>query len=140
MAPKKAVKIGLIIVVSYVAIVLIFESLLGIFQPEAGETMLITSYDSDGTAHQRVVARLESDESLYVAANHWPRSWYYRVLETPRMNVEYEGSANLYSVEPLVNGSKEYQRVDAEHGLPLVFRILTGFPPRRLLRLDPLID
>lgn len=140
MAMKKPVKIGLIVIASYVALVVIFESLLGVFQPEAGETMLITTYDSDGAGHQRVVARLESGGDLYVAANHWPRNWYYRVLETPRMNVDYEGSSIMYSVEPLANSSAEYERVDAEHSLPLVFRFLTGFPPRRLLRLDPLVN
>lgn len=138
MTLNKPVKIGLIVILAYVTLVVVFESLLGVFQPEAGETMLITTYDSDGAGHQRVVARLESEGSVYVAANHWPRNWYAQALETPRMNVEFEGATRMYAVQPLANDSAEYARVDAEHGLPLVFRFLTGFPPRRLVRLDPL--
>ena len=128
--------IGLILLL-YVGLVVLFESLLGFFQPEAGMTQRITTYEVDGDPHTRVVARLESGDSLYVAANHWPRAWYRQVLDVPRMTVEYEGSRQDYRVVPVANDSAEYARVNAEHRLGLVFRFLTGFPPRRLVRLVP---
>jgi hypothetical protein len=31
----------------------------------------------------------------------------------------------------------EHDRIDGEHSLGVVFRILTGFPPRYFVRLDP---
>jgi hypothetical protein len=31
----------------------------------------------------------------------------------------------------------EHERINADHALPLGFRVLTGFPPRYLMRLDP---
>ena len=31
---------------------------------------------------------------------------------------------------------EEYARVDGDHPRPLAFLVLTGFPPRHLLRLD----
>ena len=133
----KAIRLTVILVLAYAAIVILFESLLGFFQPQAGDTQLITTYAADGTPHERVVARLESDGVLYVAANHWPRAWYRHVLDDPRMRVTHEGETREYRVVPVPGGSEEYRRVDNEHSLPLPFRVLTGFPPRRLVRLDP---
>jgi len=134
----KAAKIAKIVAISvlvYVGIVVLFESLLGYFQPEAGTTMLITSYDEAGNGHDRVVARLESNGSIYVAANHWPRAWYREALDNPRMSVSFEGKTIEYRVVPV--GGAEHERVDSENSLGVVFRILTGFPPRYFVRLDP---
>ena len=68
-------KILIIIALVYVGIVAAFESLLGYFQPADDQTMVITTVDNDGERADRVVARLEIGEELYVAANHWPRAW-----------------------------------------------------------------
>jgi hypothetical protein len=46
-----------------------------------------------------------------------------------------DGSKGSYRATPVSDAERE--RVDQEHPLGLVFRILTGFPPRRFLRLDP---
>lgn len=135
MKAAKIAKIVAIVMLVYVGIVVLFESLLGYFQPEAGTTMLITSYDEAGNGHDRVVARLESNGSIYVAANHWPRAWYREALANPRMSVTFEGDTNEYRVVS-VEGA-EHERVDSENSLGLVFRILTGFPPRYFIRLDP---
>ncbi|MEX2470300.1 MAG: hypothetical protein WD396_11135 [Pseudohongiellaceae bacterium] len=134
----KTIKLTVIVVLAYAALVILFESLLGFFQPEAGNTQVITTFTADGTPHERVVARLESGDSLYVAANHWPRAWYGHVLDDPRMQVTYDGEVAEYRVVPLPGDSEEYRRVNSEHSLPLLFRVLTGFPPRRLVRLDPI--
>ncbi len=131
----KALKIGAIVILVYVGIVIAFESSLGYFQPESGATFVITTFDGDGTAHDRVVSRLESDGKLYVAANHWPRAWYNRVLENPQMQVAVDGEKADYSAVPVVD--TEHDRVDGENRLPVAFRILTGFPPRYFVRLDP---
>ena len=48
-----------IAVLVYVAIVATFESLLGFLQPAGGSTLVITTFDKDGTPHDRVVSRLE---------------------------------------------------------------------------------
>ena len=131
----KAVKIVVIVVLDYVGIVAAFESLLGFFQPTAGATLVITTFDGVGSPHDRVVSRLESDGRLYVAANHWPRAWYNQVLENPMVEVVLSGeSKGAYLAVP-VDGD-EYDRVDAEHSLPIAIRVLTGFPPRYLVRLD----
>ena len=131
----KALKIVGIAVVVYVGIVVAFESLIGYFQPAAGAILVITTFDGDGTAHDRVVSRLESEGQLYVAANHWPRAWYRRALENPEVQATLDGEKGSYQAVPVTGA--EHDRVDGENSLPVFFRILTGFPPRYLVRLDP---
>lgn len=130
----KALKIAAIALVVYVGIVVAFESMIGYFQPEAGSTLVITTVDADGP-HDRVVSRLESDGKLYVAANHWPRAWYDRALENPEVQITLDEKRGDYRAVP-VQG-EEHERVDADNRLPVAFRILTGFPPRYFVRMDP---
>ena len=92
----KTLKIIAIVVLVYVGIVVAFESLLGYFQPESGSTLVITTFDGDGTRHDRVVSRLESEGQIYVAANHWPRAWYRRALENPEVQVTLAGEKGDY--------------------------------------------
>ena len=131
----KALKIIATVVLVYVGIVAAFEASIGYFQPAPGSTLVITTFDGDGTPHDRVVSRLESDGKLYVAANHWPRAWYRRALAHPEVRITMDGEKGDYRAVP-VTGT-EHDRVYAEHRLGVVFRILTGFPPRYFLRLDP---
>jgi hypothetical protein len=131
----RALKIVAIVVLVYVGIVAAFESLIGYLQPTSGSTLVITTFDPDGTPHDRVVSRLESDGRLYVAANHWPRAWYKRTLEKPEVRVTLDGEKGDYRAVPVTGA--EHERVDGENSLGLVFRILTGFPPRYFVRLDP---
>ena len=131
----RGVKIVLMVLGAYVGIVVLFESLLGIVQPAGDATLLIVTVAADGSESGRVVSRLESGGQLYVAANHWPRAWYRRALENPKVEVALDGEPKPY--QALAVTGAEHDRVQAEHRLPLPFRILTGFPPRYFLRLDP---
>ena len=128
-------KILVIVALVYVGIVATFESLLGYFQPADAQTMVITTYDSDGQGADRVVARLESNGALYVAANHWPRAWFNDAMENDEVDITFEGETQPYRAV-LLEGV-DHDAVNAQHALPLAFRILTGFPPRYLMRLDP---
>jgi hypothetical protein len=131
----KVLKVGAILILVYLAIIVAFESMIGFFQPRSGAVLVITTLDSDGSSHDRVVSRLASDGKLYVAANHWPRAGYERALANPEVQAEFDGQRAAYTAVP-VSGA-EHERVDADNRLPVVFRILTGFPPRYFLRLDP---
>jgi len=131
----KAVKIIGILLLVYVGIVVLFESLLGYFQPAGDYTMVITTTNQDGESNPRVLAKLESAGQLYAAANHWPRTWYHQALENPDVQVTIAGETTDYTAVP-VSGA-EHERVDSEHALGPVFRVLTGFPPRYFVRLDP---
>ena len=95
----------------------------------------MTTIAEDGTQNDRVVARLESNGQLYVAANHWPRAWYRRALEHPDVQVTVDGETGSYRAVPVIEA--EHDRVNRENRLGIMFRILTGFPPRYFVRLDP---
>jgi len=131
----KVLKIVAIVVLVYVGIVAAFESLIGTLQPSSGSVLVITTFDGNGAPHDRVVSRLESDGRLYVAANHWPRAWYRRALANPEVQATIDGKKGDYRAVPVTGA--EHDRVEGEHGHGVVFRILTGFPPRYFVRLDP---
>ncbi len=128
----KRIAIALVV---YVGLVAAFESLIGVLQPAGESTLVLTTVDADGTTHDRVLAQLESDGKLYVAANHWPRAWYHRALENPEVQATVAGETGDYRAVPVSDA--EHDQVDGKRSLGLVFRILTGFPPRYFLRLDP---
>jgi hypothetical protein len=67
MKAAKAAKIVTAVFLFYVGIVVLFESLLGYFQPQAGTAMVITTFDNENNGNDRVVARLESNSMIYVA-------------------------------------------------------------------------
>jgi hypothetical protein len=131
----KALKIIAIAFLVYVGVVVAFESLIGYFQPQAGSTLVITTFDEEGSPHDRVVSRLESDGKLYVAANHWPRAWYERALENPDVQITLDGETSDRRAVPVTG--PEHERVQRDNPIGAIFRILTGFPPRYFLRLDP---
>lgn len=131
----KAVKIIAIAFLAYAGIVIVFESLLGYFQPAGDAVLVIAITAEDGTTNERVLARLESGGKLYVSANHWPRAWYNGALEDPNVQVTLDGEKGNYVAVPV--SGEEQDRVNAEHRHGIMFRILTGFPPRTFLRLDP---
>lgn len=90
---------------------------------------------ADAAGRDSVVAGVEVDGHLYVAANHWPRTWFNRALANPHIEVTRAGRrAPFHAVEPQ---GAERARVADEYALPFVVRVLTGFPPRAFLRLDP---
>jgi len=134
-SPVKYVKIVAIVFVAYLGIVVAFESLLGYFQPAGQSTLVITTTDEDGNANDRVLSRLESNGQLYVAANHWPRAWYNQALENPQVQVTIDDANGQYLAVPVID--EEHDRVDTENSLGFVIRMLTGFPPRYFIRLDP---
>lgn len=133
--PVKAVKRIAILFLVYVGIIVAFESLLGFFQPTGQNTLVITTTDEDGATNERVLARLESNGQLFVAANHWPRAWYRQALENPSVQIAVDGGKAAYLAIPVTD--EEHDRVNSENSTGIVFRILTGFPPRYFVRLDP---
>jgi len=131
----KILKIVLAALIAYVAIVAVFESMIGVFQPTSQSTLVITTSDDMGKPNERVVARLESDGHMYVAANHWPRAWYHQALANPNVEITIDGDKAPYLAVPVTGA--EHDRVQADNPTGFGFRLLTGFPPRYFLRLDP---
>ena len=139
--PMKVLKWLVVNFAVYVAFVVAFEMLfLGLYQPELGNTglpmLVITTTDDSGVSRERRLARFETDGRVYVSAHHWTRGWYSRALENPNVQVEMDGAVADY-IAVAVDG-EEFERVAAEHPLPLQYLFLMGFPPQRdILRLDP---
>ena len=129
------------IVAVYAGFVVAFETLyLGWYQPKLESTgipmLVITTTDDSGVSRARRLARFETAGKQYVSAHHWPRTWYSRAIENPNVRVEIDGAAADYVAVPV--GGEEFERVAAEHPLPLPIRFLMGFPPpREILRLGP---
>jgi len=132
----KALKItAIVIVVLYIGIVVLFETMLGRTQPQmAGRTLVITTQE-DGKSFDRVVSKIESGGQLYVAANHWPRSWYHRALDNPDVEIDLGDGKKPYVAIPA--SDEEADRVNGENPRGLGFLFVTGFPPRYFLRLEP---
>ncbi len=132
---KRSVKILVGILLGYIVLVATFESLLGYFQPANQSTLVIRTTNNAGVANDRVLARIENDGQLYVAANHWPRAWYRQALENQRVQITLENGTGNYLAVPV--NDQEHDRVNGANSLGLVFKFLTGFPPRYFVRLDP---
>lgn len=130
----KALKMLVILVVAYVVVVTLFETLLGYFQPQAPGTVVITTFGADGVAHDRVVSALESGGNMYVAVNHWPRAWYRRLRDNQMVHVTRDGETGEYTA--VVVEGEEHDQVARDNPTGIVFRILTGFPPRYFVRFD----
>jgi hypothetical protein len=128
-------KIALVVLLVYVGIVVVFETLLGIFQPAGAGTLVITTKDEQGQPHDRVLSRLDSDGKVYASANHWPRAWFEQARKNPEVELTIDGQRGAYLAVP-VSGA-EHDRLMAEHPHGFVFRFVTGFPPRYFIRFDP---
>jgi len=133
---KMGRRIGVSAFIFYIFLVFLFETLLGLGQPEYGSTMTLTSFDENGEAINRVVARLERDGEIYVAVNHWPRAWARRIEDNPNVQLSYLGETEDYSAV-LLDGS-QHDRANIDFSVPFSFKVLTGFPPRYFFRFDPL--
>ena len=131
----KLLKILLVTALIYVGIVVLFESLLGYTQPQNDGTLVITTTNDEGEANERVLSRLELNDTTYVAVNHWPRAWYNDALARPQVQVQYNGEAGTYLAVPVAG--PEHNQIQNKHPVPLPMRFLMGFAPRHFLRLEP---
>lgn len=132
----RALKIAAVLLVGYAGLVAAFESMLGYMQPSGQGTLTITTTGEDGGTNDRVLARLRSNGDIYVAVNHWPRAWYRRALANPSVEVTLDdNTSGSYLAVPATE--EEHARVDSENPRGIVFLVMTGFPPRYFLRLDP---
>lgn len=141
----KILRYAVVALLAYVALVVAFETWLGIAQPrfetnpgeEWGATIVVTTSGADGSTQGRVVTPMVSDGHLYASANHWPRSWYKRVLENPNVQITNKDVTKDYLAIPIPAGGEEHARLQQEHPHSAFFRFMTGYPPRRFVRFEP---
>lgn len=121
----------------YVGSIVWFEAQLGMNQPQGSTSLVIATFNDEDERHERVL-RLETiDGEAYIAANHWPRSWYHQALDNPNVEVKMPGADSFepYLAVPLQG--EEEERIGEIYSFGFEFRFRTGFPPRYFLRLDP---
>jgi len=133
--PKPA-KIVIGVLIGYLGLIVAFESMIGILQPEQGQVLTITTTGDDGAENDRVLAWLDDDGTVFVSANHWPRAWYEEAIANPRVEVAIDGERGEYLAVPIEDDA-EWERLDTKFAHPFLFKFITGFPPRLFLRLDP---
>jgi hypothetical protein len=138
----RAIKLLAILLGTYLAIVVAFESLVVIMGTrqaargvQPGESWVIITTSDESGSTDTVVAGVESGGQLYVAANHWLHRWYDRALENPDVQVTRAGERRAYLAVPVTG--EERARIARDYSLPWAIRFLTGFPPRSFLRLNP---
>lgn len=119
----------------YVGMVVLFESLIGYFQPENAATLSLTVYEESDKPHTRVLSRIEHSDNIYVAVNHWPRSWFRTLQGNPKFRVAF-GETDFSGMAVVVDDAEEIAAIEADRPLPLWFKFLTGFPPRYFVRLE----
>ena len=124
------------LLVGYVIVVVAFEILVTTVQPDMDIGIVLTTTSSDGKQSDRKLAGVRVDDHLYVAANHWPRPWFHRALANPAVEVTAKGERRPYTAVAVTDAG-ELARIGEQYRFPFVLRVLTGFPPRRYLRLDP---
>mgnify|MGYP003334501657 CR=1 FL=1 len=136
---NRYVKILLILIATYVGIVVVFESLLGYYQPKGEENLVITVTEDDGSQSQRVLSLFQSEGELYLAANHWPRAWFRQVLKEPDVHIEFGGERSGQSGDYVAIPVDEvdHERVLNDNRIPFFGRFLMGFPPREFVRIEP---
>ncbi len=95
----KAAELAATLFLVYVGIVVVFELFGSFYQPTNIRVplLVITTTAEDGTSNDRILAYLESQDHLFVAASHWPRAWYYRALENPNVQVTLAGRRRTIS-------------------------------------------
>ena len=124
----------IVLLIGYMGLVIVFESSLGLIQPRSGDTMVITSFEIDGKAINRVVSRLEQGNDVFAAVNHWPRAWARRISQNPYVQITYNETTLNYNAVTLQGG--EHDKAVSDFPVHLAFRILTGFPPRYFFRFE----
>ena len=126
---NRYVKILLILIATYVGIVVVFESLLGYYQPKGEENLVITVTEDDGSQSQRVLSLFQSEGELYLAANHWPRPARAHLASSS------SGQSGDYVAIPI--DEVDHERVLNDNRIPFFGRFLMGFPPREFVRIEP---
>ena len=123
------------VLAGYVLLVVGFESAIGFMQPQSDDTLVIATTAADGATHERVVSRLQIDDHIYVAVNHWPRVWYRQALANPEVQVTLEGERGDYLAVPV--SGREHALLNERFPISAGGRFMMGYPPRNFLRLEP---
>ena len=114
-------KIAIGLVIAYASVVILFESLLGYYQPQNDGTLTITTTNAPGSRMIAFCPESSPTSSLYVAANHWPRAWYRQTLANPEVTVTLDGETKAYTAVAVAGN--EHEQVDQASPCPWLFAL-----------------
>jgi hypothetical protein len=83
----KLVRMAAIVLGVYVLLGLAIDAAIGWFQPQAGNTALLRTFDDSGKAHETVLALHDDGGTLWVESGHWFRGWYHRAVRNPEVEL-----------------------------------------------------
>ncbi|PCI75571.1 MAG: hypothetical protein COB20_12675 [SAR86 cluster bacterium] len=126
-----------VLLLAYIASIVWFEAQLGMNQPQGSTSLVIATFNDDNERHERVLRLEQIDGQNYIAANHWPRSWYNQALDNSNVEVKMPGNDNFEAYLAIPLEGAEEERIREIYAFGFEFRFRTGFPPRYFLRLDP---
>ena len=127
-------EILVVVFVVYVTLLLLLEFVAWKLQPDMEDCVVLHFLKADKPDSRKLYG-FDHKNKLYVSSNHWFRQWYNAVLENPTINVERDGGRESYTAIS-VEGD-ELAEISRAYKLGFIIRLMSGFAPRRFLRLDP---
>jgi len=84
-----------------VALALALDAMIAIFQPSAGATGVLRTFDEQGRPHERVLSLLKEGDTLWVESGHHFRGWYHRLRHNPDVELIRDGQTQAYRAVPM---------------------------------------
>ena len=138
----KLLRILAIVLVAYVGLGLMFDSVIGSLQPQFDGTVVLRTYEpGGGGAKDTVLSLLDDDGQLWVESGHWFRGWYRRVQANNDVELTHNGQTAPYravpdeSPETLAHVTDLMKR--ANGGGYYVARTMLLWAPIKPVRLEP---
>src|SRR5262245_37712947 len=97
----KLVRIALIVLGVYVLLGLAADAAIGWFQPQAGSTAVLRTFDGAGTPRDTVLALHDDAGTLWVESGHWFRGWYRRAVANPDVELIRGADVGKYRAVPI---------------------------------------
>ncbi len=135
-------KIVAIVLGAYVILALALDGMIATFQPTAGNTGVLRTFDQDGAAHETVLSILDDDGTLWVESGHHFRGWYQRLRENPDVELVRDGKTQPFRAVALDTPEaerhvKELMKKGAGSAGYYASRAMLLFAPIKPVRLDP---
>ena len=137
----KIVRIAAIVFGVYVVLGLALDGAIGYFQPRAGKTAVLRTFDQTGKSQETVLSLLDDGGTLWVESGHWFRGWYHRAVSNPDVELIRDEQVGTYRAVP-VDTPEAVEHVTKLMGKGKgagywVGRAMLLFAPIKPVRLDP---
>ena len=138
----RVVRVASIGLVAYVALALAFDAVIVWRQPRFDNTAVLRTFDSTGQPHETVLSLLDDGGQLWVESGHWFRSWYWRAIANPEVELVRDGVAAPYTAVAVdtpeaLDTVKRLAKRDVGAGAFWISRAMLLFAPIKPVRLDP---